>query len=61
MVQETLTTEHAQWIGGTKADGGRRKDTPMRSVCLDERTDGAPSHGFSRRWAQYEGAWQLLD
>jgi hypothetical protein len=61
LVEETLSAEHSRWLNGAKAGGGQRKDTPMRSIYLDDRADDAPSHGFNQRWAAFEGAWHLLD
>lgn len=60
-VEAALAAEHAAWIGGTKASGGARKDTPMRSIYIDDRDDGAPAHGFRTRWAAYCNAWTTLE
>ena len=61
VVEQTLAAEHLVWIGGRKADGGMRKDTPMRSIYIDDRDDGAPGHGFKKRWAVYCDAWSSLE
>lgn len=61
VVSCTLETEHRRWLQGKKRGGGVRKDTPMRSIHIDDRDDGAPSHGFARHWAPYRDAWGLLE
>ena len=60
VVSATLAAEHAAWLGGAKANGGARKDTPMRSVYIDDRAADAPSHGFKAKWAGYAEAWDTL-
>lgn len=60
IVAEALEAEHQRWLAGPKRGGGSRKDTPMRSIYIDDREDGAPSHGFATRWASYRDAWSLL-
>jgi hypothetical protein len=60
IVEDTLHAEHQRWLSGEKSDGGARKDTPMRSVYMDDRDDGSPSRGFASRWASYKDAWDTL-
>ena len=60
VVSATLAAEHTAWLGGAKANGGARKDTPMRSVYIDDRADNTPSHGFKTKWAGYAEAWDTL-
>lgn len=61
IVADTLEREHRRWIIGEKHGGGARKNTPMRSIYINDRDDGSPSHGFALRWSQYRDAWLLLD
>ncbi len=61
VVECTLRDENARWIAGTKPSGGPRKPTSMRHLYIDDREDGAPAHGFAKRWAQYRNAWGLLE
>lgn len=61
LVAQTLEAENARWLSGVKRDGGERKATAMRTIYMDDRTDGAPGHGFQKIWATYRGAWHLLD
>ena len=61
IVAETLASEHQRWLAGEKRGGGPRKNTPMRSIYIDERDDGSPSHGFALRWLQYRQNWAALD
>lgn len=61
IVEQTLHAEHKRWLSGEKRDGGLRKDTPMRSVYLDDRTDGRPSRGFAIKWRAYRDNWGMLD
>jgi len=61
VVARTLEDEHRRWVTGERKGGGVRKDTPMRSIYIDDRVDGAAAHGFKTKWAAYEGAWASLD
>lgn len=61
LVEETLKAEHQRWLSGEKRDGGTRKDTPMRSLYMDDLENGGPSRGFASRWARYRNAWAMLD
>ena len=60
VVEHTLRFENGRWLAGSKPGGGARKPTPMRHVYLNDRSDGAPGHGFVTRWAAYRGAWDGL-
>lgn len=61
VVSVTLKHDHERWLQGAKRGGGTRKDTSMRHAYLDEREDGAPGRGFTRRWANYRNAWNQLE
>lgn len=61
VVQTTLEAENSLWLSGQKRNGERRKATPMRNLYINDRDDGAASHGFGIKWAAYENAWHLLD
>lgn len=60
VVADTLEVEHRRWVGGEKRGVGQRKDTPMRSIYIDNRDDGTPSRGFEIRWRCYREAWDTL-
>jgi hypothetical protein len=60
VVEDELRQNHADWLSGTKRDGGARKDTSMRHLYIDDRHDLGPAHGYHTRWAAYRDAWHVL-
>jgi len=60
VVEHELLSSTAEWLAGSKRDGGARKDTGVLRVHLDHRT-GAVGHGYASRWASYCAAWSSLE
>jgi hypothetical protein len=59
VAEEALTSNHRAWIGGRKRDGGKRRETSMRHLYIDDRND--LGHGYAIRWKQWQDAWDVLD
>ena len=59
-VEHELLSSSAAWLAGEKPGGGQRKDTSVLRVHIDGRAD-APGHGYAQRWAEYLGAWGVLE
>lgn len=60
VVADNLMRDYESWITGRKRDGGARRETSMRHLYIDDRTDLGPSHGYAIRWAAHRGDWTRL-
>lgn len=59
VVEVELSANHLAYVSVSKRDGAARKDSSQRNLYMDDRQ--AIGHGYLGRWAEYHGAWHLLE
>ncbi len=60
VLETELKNNHAAWIAGTKKNGDLRKNTNIRTIYMDDRSDSI-SRGYSTKWKKYLEKWNLLE
>jgi hypothetical protein len=62
VVDADVHASHTHWHAHSKRDGSARKDSGHVAFTWDGTpTSGNIARGFAAKWAEYEGAWHLLD
>lgn len=60
VIEAELKSNHAAWISGTKKNGDPRKNTNIRTIYIDDKSNGI-SRGYLTKWKKHQEAWHLLE
>ncbi len=51
---------HKEWLKTKKKDGSPHKDTTLRQIRFNDKTDRVSS-GYKVKWAKYKNNWKMLE
>ena len=60
IINNEIKCGHKEWLKTKKKDGSPRKDSTLRQIRFNDKTDRVSS-GYKVKWAKYKNNWKMLE